>query len=51
MVTIVCPQCRYGLQGDDAHDEQACPRTECGHRSEALIRAVHGTKWWRAVFE
>ena len=54
MVTIVCPQCRYGFQGDDAHDEQACPRTECGHRWEALtqtIRAVHGVERRRAVFE
>ena len=54
MAIIVCPKCRYGFQGDDAGDEQACPRTECGHRWEALtqtIRAVHGVERRRAVFE
>ena len=54
MATLVCPKCRYGFQGDDARDEQACPRGECGHRWEALtqtIRAVHGIERRRAVFE
>ena len=44
MAIIVCPQCRYGFQGDDASGEQVCPRGECEHRWEALsqtIRAVH----------
>ena len=52
---VVCPRCQYGFQAPAGNDiEFACPRTECGHRWEALgqtIRAVHGTERRRAVFE
>ncbi len=54
MEIIVCPKCRYGFQGNDTNEEQACRRPECGHRWEALgqtIRAVHGVERRRAVFE
>lgn len=52
---IVCPRCQYGFCEPDGNDiEFACPRTECGHRWEALtqtIRAVHGIERRRAVLE
>ena len=54
MAIIVCPNCRYGFQGDDDGNEQACPRSECQHRWEALtqpFRAVLGVERRRTMFE
>ena len=52
---IVCPSCHYGFRDPGrAGHEFICPRTECGHRWEAIgqtIRAVHGVERRRAVFE
>ena len=43
---VICPGCHYGFPDrDPAVTQFICPRSECGHRWEALtetIRAVHG---------
>ncbi|MBC7966118.1 MAG: ATP-binding cassette domain-containing protein [Fuerstia sp.] len=51
----VCPSCHYGFRdsGGPGH-EFVCPRTECGHRWEAIgqtIRAVQGTGRRRGIAE
>ena len=47
----VCPSCNYGFRDTlGPGDEFVCPRTERGHRWEA-IRAVHGTGRRRGIAE